>query len=288
MRSFATRSRKNQLTSTSDSNHITGKFHHPQSANMMPLSFGKAQCLVHFLESLDSLPIPSITTKPPSRRIAKPKAPKIFTTHTEEIASKAATRQQPSRRAKKHTDFYELENPHSLKRKRGDELRDITNILNSRPRRHRREALEDSNYDVNLDDVEEHKRAEEILWAAKRIIKTKATTACCFSNHPIACYTCELSHVKVLPKDSPLSPPRNKRIRLVGRLAPVARMAPSKVSLVEAPRWDSKKGVRPFMIVRFRDQEFAVDFCKELVFVPMKFPAADFRTRAKLFGSKKK
>jgi hypothetical protein len=204
------------------------------------------------------------------------------------MASKAAARQQPSRRAKKANDFYKIENPESLKRKRGDALRDITSIINNRPRRHRREALEDSNYDVNLDDVEEHKRAEEILWAAKRIIKTKAAASCCFSNHPIACYTCELSRVKTLPEDSPLYTAPKKRIRLVGRLAPVARMASSKVTLVEAPRWDAKKGVRPFMIVQFRGQEFAVDFCRELVFVPMKFPATDFRTRAKLFGSKKK
>jgi hypothetical protein len=269
-------------------------------------------CLEHFLNNLDSLP-------------------QLLTTKVNQVAGSGEnstsdslpvpSRKQPSRRAKKPTNFYELENPETLKRERSEDGDEQEADNDRRPCKRRRDAIRSTNYGINLDGTNTSQRPQEIIWAAKRLLRRGTDIHCCFSDNPVVCSACELRNLKALPESSeqpelcqegeqtelvgrPTSPtnktriiptgrlassaPDKKRIKLVGRLAPSAIMKPSKVTMAAPPRWNPTKGVRPFMLVRFRGHEFAVDFCKDLLFVPMASVATtDQNAKVKLFGYRK-
>lgn len=222
-------------------------------------------CLQHFLEAL-KIQSYSMDTADAAMQ------------STEKTAPVAARRRQPSRGAKKPTNFYEIENPSFGKRGRDEFEEDLDQT--DCPLPERRRALKSSNYDIDLDEVDEADRAVEIIWAAKRLMSQAGQSRCCLSQQVVVCRICELLNLK-----SNEPPQKKRRIKLVGRLAPPADMESTTVSLTPVPEWKVKGAQRPFMIVKLQGHHFAVDLCKTLMFMPMSSAGAGARVNGRLFGS---
>ncbi|KAK0388102.1 hypothetical protein NLU13_4346 [Sarocladium strictum] len=278
---------------------------------LSPSANTEVMCLEHFLNNLDSLPRPK--RKKPANCTAKPS----------DCTANGATRparRQPSRQAKRATDFYRLENLETLKRAR-DESEEQRDVLDGRPCKRRRNGIRATNYDVDLGETQARDRASEITWAAARLLLKDVDMHCCFAGQPLVCPECEIKKLKTSevaghqspnelvcqpspsPSPSPSTnkrrrikivgrlassaPPQKKRIKLVGRLAPTADMKLCKVAVADPTRWDPE--TRPFMMVRYGDHDFAVDYCKDLLFVPVGSAAAAARQEVDgdVFGYRK-
>lgn len=223
------------------------------------------------------------------------------------------TRRQPTRIAKKPTDFYELENPSYRTRSREDfEESEAEDYRHKKMPMKRRRALWASNYDVDLDKVPVRDRAYEITWAAT-MLKHNTESPCCFADQVVVCRECELKRHRLTSNEdeaasSPpkkriklvgrlaeqqssetgaFQEPRKKRIKLVGRLAEQAVMQAKKVHMSKPLQWDKKGCAKPFMMIRSQGQYFAVDYCNDLVIVPLQTVLPCENLQRLLFGRPK-
>jgi hypothetical protein len=169
------------------------------------------------------------------------------------------------------------------------------------------------NYDVDLDKVPVRDRAYEITWAAT-MLKNNTESTCCFPDQVVVCRQCELKRHSFISSgdDDATSPPPKKRIKLVGRLAeqhksdaePIpqspkqrikivgrlakqAGMQAKQVSMSEPLRWNTKDCAKPFMMIRLRGRYFAVDYCKDLIVVPLDTVLPSENLHRLLFGGRK-